>query len=160
MNEKGQDKHLEERERLDAEISRSLSVVKMKEAHKQIEEIEKLRKQASIKSVNARILFCLKISRGMADTLIEMKKDKQYEEFFGLKLTVSNFTKKYLDNVRAIYESIYFDFQKTIDIKKEDFDRLFPKIELDFSTYEAIAPDLTCLNMQLIDMKNYCLRLL
>jgi hypothetical protein len=33
-----------EKEELDAEIARSLSVLKMKEAHKQIEDVEKLRK--------------------------------------------------------------------------------------------------------------------
>lgn len=38
-----------EKEKLDAEISRSLSVVKMKEAHKQIVDVEKLRKK---------LLFC------------------------------------------------------------------------------------------------------
>jgi hypothetical protein len=46
-----EDKHLEEKEKLESEIARSLSVVKMKEVHKQIEDIEKLRKQASIKSI-------------------------------------------------------------------------------------------------------------
>jgi len=59
----GEDKHLKEREKLEAEISRSLSVAKIKEAYKQIEDIEKLRKQASIKSISERISFCLLLSK-------------------------------------------------------------------------------------------------
>jgi len=153
------DKHLEEKEKLDAEISRSLSVVKMKEAHKQIEDIEKLRKQASIRSICRRILFCLEMSKTLVQTLIEIRK-KTPNQKLDWKLTDSDSTKKYVDNIMAIYESICFDLQRTIDVKKEDFDRLFPKTGFDFSTYESIIPNLTCLNMQLVDMENYCLRLL
>jgi hypothetical protein len=154
----GEDKHLEEKEKLDTEISRSLSVVKMKEAHKQIEDIEKLRKQASIKSIYQRISFCLVMSKAMTNAMLEIGK-----KFPTLKLdwTIdTDSTKKYLDSIMAIYESICLDLQRTIDIKKEDFDRLFPKIEFDFSTYKAIIPNISCLNMRLIDMENYCLRLL
>jgi len=153
-----EDKHLEEKEKLDAEISRSLSVVKVKEAHKQIEDIEKLRKQASIKSICERISFCLNKSNSIVHGLIETRKEKSKR--LNIKLTDSGSTKKYMNHIIAIYESICFDLQRTIDIKKEDFDRLFPKIEFNFSTYESIIPNLNCLSMQLIDMKNYCLRLL
>lgn len=153
------DKHLEEKEKLEAEISRSLSVVKMKEVHKQIEDIEKLRKQASIKSIYERISFCIEMSKTLTRILIEIRKNFPILKF-DWKLTDSDSTKKYLDNIIAIYKSICFDLQRTIDIKKEDFDRLFPKIEFNFSTYESIIPNLNCLNMQLMDMQNYCLRLL
>ena len=155
-----EDKHLEEKEKLEAEIGRSLSVVKIKEVHKQIEDIEKLRKQASIKSICERITFCLEISKALAVELVEIGKDKHYEKSFGLKLIDSDSTKRFLDSIKAMYESILFDLQKTIDVKKEDFDRLFPKIEFNFSTYESIAPNMNCLDIQLIDMRNYCLRLL
>jgi hypothetical protein len=155
-----EDKHLEEREKLEAEIERSLSVVKMKEAHKQIEDIEKLRKQASIKSINERIIYCLEMNKRFANIMIEMRNDKQYEKIFDLKLAISDSIKRHLDSIKAMYESICFDLQKTIDIKGEDFDRLFPKIELNFSTYASIVPNLNCLTMHLVDMKNYCLRLL
>jgi hypothetical protein len=40
-------KRLEEKEKWDAEAARSLSVVKLKKVHKQIEDIEKLRKTLS-----------------------------------------------------------------------------------------------------------------
>lgn len=152
------DKHLEEKEKLDTEISRSLSVVKMKEAHRQIEDIEKLRKQASIKSVYQRISFCLEMSKALTNAILDTKK-----RFPNLELdwtTDTESTKKYLDTIMATYESICLDLQRTIDIKKEDFDRLFPRIEFNFSTYESIIPNLGCLSMRLIDMQNYCLRLL
>ncbi len=77
-----------------------------------------------------------------------------------MKLTDSDSTKKYLNGIKAIYESIRFDLQKTIDFKKEDFEKLFPEMELDFSTYESIVSNLLCLMMQLKDMWHYCLRLL
>ena len=49
------DKRFTEKEKLEAEIARSLSVVKMKEAHKQIEDIERSRKKAAFQSIIARI---------------------------------------------------------------------------------------------------------
>ena len=45
------DKGFPEQKKLEAEIARSLSVVKMKEAHKQIEDIERSRKKAAIQSI-------------------------------------------------------------------------------------------------------------
>jgi hypothetical protein len=153
------DKHLEEKEKLEAEISRSLSVVKMKEVHKQIEDIEKSRKQASIKSICERISFCLDMSKILSSTLIEIRK-KNPNWKLNWEMSESSSTKKFLNSIMAMYESICFDLQRTIDIKKEDFDRLFPKTEFNFSTYESIIPNLWCLNMQLLDMQNYCLRLL
>jgi len=153
------DKHLEEKEKLDTEISRSLSVVKMKEAHKQIEDIEKLRKQASIKSISKRIVFCCEVSKACIDALSEVKKDfPSYK--LDIRLENSSPVKRHIDNIITMYESIHLDLQKTIDISKEDFDRLFPKIEFNLSTYELINPALTCLNIRLIDLANYCLRLL
>jgi len=67
------DKPLEEKEKLEAEIERSLSVVKMKEVHKQIEEIEKLRKQATVKSICERILHCVEVSKSLAGFLVKAK---------------------------------------------------------------------------------------
>lgn len=149
------DKHLKEREKLEAEISRSLSVVKMKEAHKQIEDIEKLRRQASIKSVCERISLCIEINRAMIDAF-----QKEHPKATNMKIKDSGFVSKYLDKVIAIYGSIYFDLQKTINIKEEEFNRLFPKTEYNFDTYESVKINLLCLNIQLMDMKKYCLRLL
>jgi len=158
-----EDKHLEEKEKLETEISRSLSVVKMKETHKQIEDIEKLRKQASIKSICERISYCIKISRFLAKAVgkaEEKVEDRKLDLELTLKIKEDGFTIKILNTIIKIYESIYFDFQKAIDVKKEDFDRLFPKVELNFTTYASITTNLICLDMGLTDMKNYCLRLL
>jgi len=156
-----EDKHLEEKDKIETEIIRSLSVAKMKEAHKQIEDIEKLRKQASISSISGRVSFCIGMIKGLMDGIAKAKRGNPNQKF-DLKIGVSDSTKKMLNTIMAMYESICFDLQRTIDIKKEDFDRLFPKIKIEssFTTYSSIVPDLICLRMQLIDMNYYCLRLL
>jgi len=156
-----EDKHLEEKEKLEAEIERSLSVAKMKEAHKKIEDIEKLRKQASIKSICERITSCLNEITFVSDMLMEIKnKNSDWKSLFSEKIPESSATEKMLNSIIAIYESICFDLQRTVDIKKEEFDRLFPKIELSFETYTSIPSNLVCLSMRLTDMRNYCLRLI
>jgi len=151
------DKHLEEKEKLDAEITRSLSVVKMKEAHKQIEDIEKLRKQAAIRSICKRIASYLEINNVLVSRLLNLKKEHHKQQ---LNWELTDDIRKYLNLIMERYESICFDLRRAIDIKKEDFDRLFPKVKFDFSTYESVILILNCLNMQLIDMQNYCSRLL
>ena len=55
MSEKTTKDRLKETEKLEAEIKRSLSVVGVKEAHKKIEDIEKLRKKSAILSIIERI---------------------------------------------------------------------------------------------------------
>ena len=154
-----EDKHLEEKEKLEAEIARSLSVVKVKEVHKQIEDVEKLRKQASIKSISERILSLIEICNGLSIGTVEAKKENPHITS-DMKIEGNDGAGKMLLTAKTLYDSICFDLQRTIDVKKEDFDRLFPKIELDFTTYGSVAPSLVCLKIQLIDMKNYCLRLL
>jgi hypothetical protein len=153
-----EDKHIEEKEKLKEEIERSLSVVKMKEAHKQIEDIEKSRKQASIKSICLRISSYNDLIKGVYTAAKDYKKENP--DFFSLKIGDRDSIKQILDQITKMYESIYFDLQTTIDIKKEDFNRLFPKVELNFTTYDSILFNLSCLIIQLIDMGNYCLRLL
>ena len=63
------DKHLKEREKLEAEISRSLSVAKMKAAHKQIEEIEKSRKRSVILSTIQRLDVNITLYQGIMEEL-------------------------------------------------------------------------------------------
>ena len=152
------DKRFEEKEKLDAEIARSLSVIKMKEAHKKIEEVEKLRKRAAIQSINDRLSLNIRISKQIVAVVQKVK--KEYKGMFDLEMPVSSDIRKYLNHVMVTYESIRFDFQTSIDVKKEDFDRLFPKIEANFSTYNSIVATLICLNGQMLDMKAYCSRLL
>ena len=68
-------KRLKEKEKLDAEVARSLSVVKVKEAHKQIEEVEKLRKKSAITSIIERLNFNIGFCKTIASTLSEIKKE-------------------------------------------------------------------------------------
>jgi hypothetical protein len=150
-----EDKNLE-KEKLEREIQRSLSVVKMKEAHKQIEDIEKLRKQLSIKSIYERISSCLQTSSEVNRTMMNVEK----QDSKMLQLSISEEVKKILNTIIATYESICFDLQRTLDIKKEDFDKLFPKMEFNFSTFSLVISNLLALCIRLEDMKKYCLRLL
>ena len=150
------DKRFEEKGKLDAEIARSLSVIKMKEAHKKIEEVEKLRKRAAILSIIDRLSLNIEISKNIVEAMQEVKEEYKKLDF---EMPVGSYLKEYLNHVMVTYESIRFDFQTSIDVKKEDFDRLFPKIEANFSTYNSILPNLICLNGQMLDMTKYCMRL-
>ena len=152
-------KRLEEKERLDAEVARSLSVVKVKEAHKQIGDIEKLRKKQSIKSIIERLNYNLKSSKAIVSALIKMR-NKTPQKKLDFELTSRSSTKKYVDLIVSTFESIIFDLEKTIGLNKQDFDRLFPKLELNFDTYNSVISNLNCLNHRMTDLKNYCLRLL
>jgi hypothetical protein len=152
------DKRLEEKEKLDAEILRGLSVVKMKKTHKQIEDIEKLRKKSAILSINERLSLNISITKSIVTTMLEAK--KEYKVTFDLEVPADSPLRKPLNQLVATYESIRFDLLRNIDIKEEDFDRLFPKIEVKFRTYDSIANELYCLICQMEDMKTYCMRLL
>lgn len=153
-----EEKYSKEIEKLQAEIERSLHVVKMKEAHKQIEEIEKLRKQASITSICKRIKHYDSLLSAVYKTSLEFK--KEHPDFFESKITENSSVKLFLDQYIKMYKSIRFDLQRTINIKKEDFDRLFPEIKFDFTTYDSILTVLISVRIQTTDMLNYCLRLL
>ena len=153
-----EEKYSKEIEKLQAEIKRSLHVVKMKEMHKQIEEIEKLRKQASITSICKRIKHYSSLLLVVHNTSLEFK--KKNPDFFKSKITESDPIKPILDQITKMYESIRFDLQRTINIKKEDFDRLFPEIKFDFTTYDSIPTVLISVHIQITDMLNYCSRLL
>jgi ribosomal protein S20 len=54
-NSKSKDKRLEEKEKLEAELQRSLAAAKVKATHKQIENTEKSRKRATVLSICKRI---------------------------------------------------------------------------------------------------------
>ena len=159
---KDKDKRLAEKEKLEAEIARSLSVVKMKEAHKQIEEIERSRKKATIQSIIFRIdLFATMnegYRQGFQQGLAEHKNDYPQFDFNG-QITNSKLS-QLLETVATTYESIYFDIQKNIDVSKEDFSKLFPKLKNDFSTLNSLNFTMMFINCQLFDMKAYCQRLL
>jgi hypothetical protein len=158
MKKKNEDKRLEEKEKLEAEIARSLAVVKVKETHKQIEDIEKLRKQAAIKSIVERLSLNIETCNQLSINFARLSKD--YADVFASRISDDTATRKYLQNIMQTYESIRFDLQKSLDIKPEDFDKLFPKAEMNISTYELVGSTVDCLSKQLADMKAYCTRLL
>jgi hypothetical protein len=148
-----------DKEKLDAEIARSLSVVKLKEARKQIEDVEKLRKKSAILSINQRLDFSMRITKEMVDLLIDMKKDYP-EALFDSKISPEFVTESVLGTVLQTYESIRFDLQRNIDVKNEDFERLFPRPIMNFDSWNQVINTLGCILMQMHDMKMYCLRLL
>jgi hypothetical protein len=156
---KTKDKRLEEKEKLDAEIARSLSVVKMKEAHKQIEDFEKLRKQSSIKSISKRILFSYDMIHALTSAIQDIAKQDPASDL-NSPLPDKGVVKIYLTNIVRTYDSIRFDLQRNADISKEDFERLFPRVNTEFTTFSLVNPLLQCLSMQMVDIDNYCLRLL
>lgn len=153
-------KRLEEKERLDAEIARSLSVVKVKEAHKQIEDVEKLRKKSAITSIIERLNFNIEMSKAIVNAISKLEEKYPKAQLSNLNLTSGDSTKKYIDVILSTFESIKFDLERNIDVNKQDFDRLFPKVNLNFDTYASIVPNIACLGIQMMDLKNYCLRLL
>jgi hypothetical protein len=153
---KDKNKRLEEKEKIDAEIARSLSVVDMKKTHMQIEEIEKTRKKSSITSIIERIDLINKNIRVWNKTTQEIT--KKYTNADSSKLGQS--ATMTLDMILKTYESIRRDLQRNCDCKGEDFEKLFPKLTLNLETYGSASMSLTCLSLLLDDMKAYCKRLI
>ena len=148
-----------EQDKIEAEVKRSMSVIKMKKAHKEIEDIEKIRKQKAVASIIKRIEHVLRISQTLIGAIT--KKQKEFSGTgisFDIKPDVS--TEKYADILKANAKAIYFDRQKTIKINQNDFDILFPKTSIDTSTYDTIQETFNILNLQLVDVIAYCTRLI
>jgi hypothetical protein len=151
-------KRLEEIEKLEAEIRRSLSVNKMKQAHMQIEETEKTRKKPAILSIIERIDLNIDVSRSVYESLVELRERSQ--ELFKLRLPDDFVNNSGLAVTMKSFESIRFDLQRNINIKNEDFDKLFPRLTLSFETADGLLASLNCIIIQMLDMKHYCKRLL
>jgi hypothetical protein len=156
--EKSKDNRLEQKEKLEAEIERSMSVVRMKQAHMQIEETEKIRKKPIIQSIIDRIDLNFDVSRSVYDSLADLY--GRSPDIFKVRLPDDFVNKSGLVVIVKTFESIRFDLQTNIDLKNEDFDRLFPKLTLNFQTGSDYLTSLNCLNVQMLDMKHYCKRLL
>ena len=155
--EKSKDKRLEQKERNEAETARSLSVVEMKEAHKQIEEIDKARKKPSILSIIERLENNEESTLNMIKTLQDTH--KRYPEEY-LLVKPHPLSDSHFNSLFQIYESIRFDLQKTIDMKSEDFERIFPKLKFSTESFIIVANHLAFMIRQMKDMKAYCKRLL
>lgn len=155
---KDKDKRLEEKEKWDAEVARSLSVVELKKAHKLIEDVEKLRKRDAIKSIRERLLLLERYCQRGHNAFNELS--KKYKDIDSSELLANGHVPKIATSISSMYESIRLDFQKTLELSKEDFDRLFHKVEIDASTYGKLDTSLGCLDMQINDMISYLIRLL
>ena len=118
--------------------------------------MKKLRKRAAILSIIDRLSLNVETSESIVEAIQEFQKDVNADFW---EMPIRGNVRKYINHVVVTYESIRFDFQTSIDIKKEDFDRLFPKIEYNFSTFSSINSNLICLNSQMLDMMAYCRRL-
>jgi hypothetical protein len=119
---KPKEKRIEQKEKWDAETERSLAVYKFKEAHKMIEEMEKQRKRSALSSI------CRRIDVASDDFLQEAKFLDEEENY--LKQLTEDSIQIFLANEEQVYKSIRFDFQKTLEIKGEDMQKLFPEIEV------------------------------
>jgi hypothetical protein len=138
-----------ETERLKAETARSLEVVEMKKAHRKIEELEKERKQAGILSVwyrlNSHVDHLLNEAKGDND-LIQGKKFSD--------LVRNNRAK----SISQMYESVRFDFKKTLDLKDEEFNVLFPALKIETETDMNFLRSVNDMALQEIHMQHYCKR--
>ena len=157
---KDKDERLKEKEKLEAEVERSLAVVKVKEAHKKIEDVEKLRKSSAIKSIIQRIDLTLDLIKAIIDGVNEATKEFAKANLGNIKLGNGSSVKKYLDLITSTIDSIRLDVEKNINLNKEDFHKLFPLIAVDFDTYASIIPNLNCYRIQLVDLEIYCKRLI
>jgi predicted RND superfamily exporter protein len=146
---KPKEKRIEEKEKLQAEVERSLMAAQMKEAHKKIEDVEKLRKHCSILSI------CKRIDLALSDFYTHARIYNQNE-----KVTLDEGLKAHVLNDEQIYKSIRTDFQKVLEIKDEDMQKLFPEIEIKKDIAGNVGLSLGFVDDQLKHMKIYCERML
>lgn len=158
MEVKDKNKRIEEKEKIDAEIERSLSVVKMKEVHKQIEEIVKSRKKDVILSVIKRIDIASAVNSSVLDELAKVKKEFP-ERLWSMKLSDKESSDAF-NHLVNIFESIRFDFKQNVKIGDEDFKKIFPMPILRYASMEDHVFSISCMSVQMIDMKAYCMRLI
>lgn len=147
---KSKEKRLEEKEKVDAEIQRSLAVAKMKEAHKAIEDIEKLRKRSALRSVCQRIEDCIKEISTRLPMLLKPP--------FGSNPVYDEDLRKRILFHGQIYESIRYDFQKTLNINDQEMEKLFPEIEMIEKSGFSIGECFSNMISQLKQMRIYCER--
>jgi len=163
---KDANKRNEEKEKIEAEISRSLSVAKMKEVHKQIEDIEKSRKTATVQSIINRIRLSIATNQAIIDGLDEVIKASE-EKYKGRERELQSILDAELDDKSLLiyfnipienYESIRLDIQRNCDIK--DFEKMFPLQQIQSKSPNSLGKFLPMLNFQLADMLMYLARML
>lgn len=150
---KSKDKRLKEKEKIEAETLRSLQVAKMKQAHKLIEETEKARKRSSFLSILSRLNLHRKVVLNSARRWTEVSDSSAFDE-----LNRNRVIEDELQHIMATYESIRYDLQKTLDIKDEDFERLFPRIDVTIDNFDRMMNRLLNMIDQMFHMQIYCER--
>jgi RecJ-like exonuclease len=152
VNSKSKNKH-EEKEKLAAELERSLEVVKVKAAHKQIEDIEKSRKRPVALSICKRIEAFLTIYMHTIDVLNKSEYSQQQLQMTESAISIAN-------QIEQLYNSISYDFQKSLDIGEEAMKKMFPVMVVSKDTFGHFGTDLLNIFTQLSQMKSYCERLI
>lgn len=147
---KSKENRLEEKNRLEAELERSLAVAKVKEAHRQIEQTEKLRKRPIAQSICKRIDSFMAALMPMMNVLSK----PEYQELQTSEPAIST-----VDMFDQLYTSISYDFQKSLDVGNESMQRMFPTITVRKDTLSHAIIDLLNVCTQLQQMKSYCERL-
>lgn len=124
----------------------------MKKAHKLIEETEKSRKRPALESVCHRI----DISVNDISRYVSMLVEKPFAE----KEISSDNVKQNIHFLFKTYESVRYDLQKTMDIKEDDMNKLFPKVEFTLTDGYSTSASLLNVHRQLRHMRLYCERML
>jgi len=150
---KNEEKRIEEAQKWQAEAERSLAVAKAKEAHKLIEDTEKSRKRSAINSINSRMLKHGDRIVFIAGKLVELRsRSPDYK--------IASYFRSNIEDIMKVYESIRYDLMKTLEIKEEELEKLFPRISLDFGDVLETVSKLHCIVYQMHDMMSYCDRIL
>jgi hypothetical protein len=151
-NYKSKEKRLEEKERVEADAERSYAVAKMKKAHKLIEDVEKLRKHSALQSICERVDNHIQNVMSLGGVM-----HKSEDETPPTQGTVFG---EAIESIIRIYNSIRYDIQKTLEMKDEDLERLFPKLQIKTTSDHLAVVGLLNMSDQLLDMRIYCERML
>jgi hypothetical protein len=151
--EKSTEKRQEQKERIQAEIERSLKVVEMKQTHAQIEEIERSRKKAAVLSVLMRLANAGSLIKGVYDELVKAKLPEELKD----KKVDAEPNESFI-YIQKYYESIREDLKNSLDLPEDNFEKTFPRIEMKYDSFNTLLMTLVCLTSQIADMKAYCMR--
>jgi hypothetical protein len=114
-------------------------------------------KRSAIKSISQQIdKHCgdiKKIADALVEALCNNPKSSLNQPFDSAK---SIMLKTVIVNIVKTYESIRTDVGRIADVKSADFEKMFPKLDVNFETYYTIAISLLNLIYQLQYMKIYC----
>ena len=149
---KNKNKRLADKETLEAEAERSIAVARMKQAHKLIEDTEKLRKRSAILSICKRVSNTIESADSMAKLLFESTQT--------FNLTWKTATGNIIQQMVRTYESIRYDLKRTMNVKDDDFEKLFPEVEINIGTFGLAGSSMLNICEQLKDIRIFCERFL